>query len=138
MYKLADPSFISILNKNNLILLCETWTDQKQNIDINGFMCYAVHRSMYKPSPKRNSGGVASYVRSEIDTDVQFMKTDKDDRYIMAKIIQRFLPYNHRCIPMFDVHYPVSTRGNALMEKDVLDRIARGIVNFRNPLGDLV
>ena len=93
MYKLADPSFNSLLNKNDLILLCETWTNDKQNIDINGYTCYAVHRSLYKPGSKRNSGGIACYVRSEINTGVQFMKCDSDD-ILWLKLCKDFFQVN--------------------------------------------
>ena len=60
-------------------MLTETWTNQNMNIDIEGYNCHALHRQYKKRNTKRDSGGIAFYVKQTIDAGVKIVKADSDD-----------------------------------------------------------
>ena len=70
-YKLSDPDFLSLLQKNDIILMCETWSNINSNLHIDNFDHYVVHRKRRSRRAKRDSGGVIAYVKNEISNGVK-------------------------------------------------------------------
>lgn len=112
-------------------MICETWSNQFQNIDIDGYKCYAVHRSLIKPGSKRNSGGIACYIRSHLESGIQYIKSDSDD-ILWLKLCKDFFLLQTDIFICLTYIVPESSGRNALIEEDVLDRIALDMVDIQN------
>ena len=52
-------------------MLSETWTNDKMDFDIAGYISYAMHRPKIRKKAKRDSGGMIVYIRNELDCKVK-------------------------------------------------------------------
>ena len=55
-----------MLKKYNILLMCETWTTEISNVDIEGFHMFAAHRKRQKSTARRISGGAIMYIDNDI------------------------------------------------------------------------
>ena len=59
-------SFITILKKYNILLMCKTWTTEIPNVDIGGFRMFAAHRDRQKSTARRIYGGAIMCIDNDI------------------------------------------------------------------------
>lgn len=76
--KLKSKELFPIFQNNDIILFTETWTSDISDLNVDGFECFPLHRTS-KPGSKRNSGGIAIYIRNEyVSDDILFLQSDDD------------------------------------------------------------
>ena len=76
--KLKSKELFSIFQNHDIILFTETWTSDISDLNVDGFECFPLHRTS-KPGSKRNSGGIAVYIRNEyVSDDILFLQSDDD------------------------------------------------------------
>jgi exonuclease III len=68
-----------ILSDNDIIFLTETWSNENSNMEVEGFSLFCLHRSDKKRNSKRDSGGIACYIKNHLINFVHLYKSDSDD-----------------------------------------------------------
>ena len=68
----TDPDFIEAIENIDFILLSETWSAPKIDINISGYKVYASHRPK-KDAASRPSGGVVVYCKDIYNSKVECM-----------------------------------------------------------------
>ena len=53
--KLADGEFCSILTRHDIVGLLESWTEEYDNIDIEGYQTFIFYRKFQHRNSKRNN-----------------------------------------------------------------------------------
>lgn len=77
--KLNSLELSALFGKNDILLFNETWTSEVSEIDVSDYEVISLHRTQKKIGAKRDSGGLAIYIRSSLyDSDV-VVKKDSDD-----------------------------------------------------------
>ena len=112
-------------------MLTETWTNQNMNIDIEGYNCHALHRQYKKRNTKRDSGGIAFYVKQTIDAGVKIIKTDSDD-IMWLKLCSNFFGMASDILLCLCYTVPENSSRNDIIQQDVFDRIQRHITEFKS------
>ena len=78
--KLQSQELKNIFDKNDLVLLNETWTDVYSDVSFLGFKSFKLSRKKQKKrNTKRNSGGIAIFVRDKYYKPDMLIKSDGDD-----------------------------------------------------------
>ena len=70
-------------------MLSETWTNDRMDFDISGYVSYPMHRPKIRKTAKRDSGGMIVYVRNELYCKLKFLKADQYD--IMWFLLEKSL-----------------------------------------------
>ena len=83
--KLDDPSFLRMLKQYDVIILLETWLDNKQSITIEGFWDYSQIRPKHK-NAIRHSGGITILVKSCYRPGVKLVKDEEG--FIWFKLLK--------------------------------------------------
>ncbi len=68
-----------MFENHDIVLLTETWTNPLWNIEVAGFEHYVLHRLYKKKGTRRDSGGLAIYVRNNLSKGIKLIKTGQDD-----------------------------------------------------------
>ena len=55
----------NVFNNSDLVLFTETWTDDSSDLNVNDFEYFVLNRKLVKANSRRNSGGIAVYVRNK-------------------------------------------------------------------------
>ena len=76
--KLKLKDFTSYLNKHDIILLNETWTNDNSRIHLEGYESFSKCR-FRKQRSKRDSGGIVMFVRNNIAKGVRSVNWDFED-----------------------------------------------------------
>ena len=79
--KLNEREFVRILTENDIIILLETWTDERSDVDIEGYKSYNFYRKFKHRRARGNSGGNTILVENNI----------KDGVYIVENIFNIIL-----------------------------------------------
>ena len=79
--KLNSPEICEIFNKNDIIMLVETWGHRHINFNVPNFRFFELNRTVYKSATKRSSGGIIVYIRESLikSDSVVLLTTDSDD-----------------------------------------------------------
>ncbi len=80
--KLQSPEIITLFNTHDIILFTETWTNEYSNLHVDGFEHYVLHRLNKSPYAKRDSGGIAVYVKSYLVADDTFVKSVDESQLV--------------------------------------------------------
>ena len=87
--KLRLPMVLNIVHRYDIICLNETWQDNDNNTNLNGYKQYTSFRSFKHKNAKRNSGGVAVLIKNNIAKGVSKLKSASDDS-IWLKLDKNF------------------------------------------------
>ena len=82
--KLEINEFIRSLVEFDVVLLSETWTDERSKLELKGYSNICKHRPK-KSKAKRNSGGLVCYLRNKMEKGVKLEKWDFEDG-VMYKV----------------------------------------------------
>ena len=77
-FKLSDDVLGKFFTRFDIILLCETWTDEESKFELKGFTFYNYPRKILHQNAKRSSSGLGIFVRNDIARGVTFLKHNKD------------------------------------------------------------
>ena len=75
--KLRSKELTQIFQQNDFILLTETWTNDLCDISVDGFTVFQLNRTCKKRNAKRDSGGIALYVKSSLERQCILIKKEK-------------------------------------------------------------
>ena len=77
--KLESGELKNVMNSNDIIVLCESWTNECSEIEVDGFAKpFCKHRKR-KKGAKKDSGGIVCYFRNEIVHGVKVEEWDFED-----------------------------------------------------------
>ena len=91
--KLRIPQVLNFVYKYDIICLSETWQDNDNNSNVNGYtQITSFHRFKHK-NARRNSGGVAVLIRNNLSKGVTKLKSAYDD-CIWLKLDKSFFGFD--------------------------------------------
>ena len=133
--KLISPELQSVFQNNDFVLFTETWAGEFSDLSVDGFELVYLNRTERKQSAKRNSGGVALYIRDSYyqyctvleksGDDIICIKIDKGILYLPADL------YVCLCYVL-----PSGSSREAFIDLDVLDRLSNFIIKTANDTND--
>ena len=77
--KLKSKELHNIFTNSDIILLTETWTNEFSDLNFTGFQSYVLHRKLKKRNAKRESGGIAIFIREQYALSDTLVFQDEDD-----------------------------------------------------------
>ena len=83
-----------IFSQSDFIYLTETWASDIANLSVDGFILIQLNRVEKKHNTKRNSGGIAMYIRQSFYQYCTLIEKDSDD-IIWIRIKGRLLNLSH-------------------------------------------
>ena len=129
--KLQSFEFLDILCKSDLIFLTETWSCALTDIAVNGFHDVRLDRLVKHKSAKRNSGGIAVYIKDWLFKDTTVLKCESDDILWLKINGQVFNMVNDLYLCLCYI-LPQGSSRQPLIEIPVLDRISDFILEIAN------
>ncbi|MEW8548380.1 MAG: reverse transcriptase family protein, partial [Candidatus Thiodiazotropha sp.] len=133
--KLKLKELTDIFYKNDLILLTETWTNEFSDISFPGFHVFYLSRTDRKQNSKRDSGGIAIYVRDKYYSSDMLVKQDSDD-ILWVKFDGSLFNLSNDLYLCLCYIVPSDSSREAFMEVNVLDRICDHIIQISNDTND--
>lgn len=129
--KLQSQELISIFDNNDFILLTEVWSNELCDISFDGFTVFQLNRTDKKNSAKRDSGGIAFYIKNHLTKYCKLLKMESDD-IIWVKIDRSLFGFEFDLYMCLCYIIPSGSSREALTEISVLDRISDFIVQIAN------
>ena len=129
--KLKSVELNDIFKSSDIVLFTETWTDEYSDVNVDDFDCYILHRTENKKSCKRNSGGIAVYIRHDYvskDTLVYL----SDDDIIWVKIEGKRLSFSSDLYICLIYVLPDDSSRQAMVETNIFDRLLESIACIEN------
>ncbi|MCG8045176.1 MAG: reverse transcriptase family protein [Candidatus Thiodiazotropha taylori] len=126
-----SDELLTIFGRNDIILFTETWTSEFADISVNGFNEVRLDRVTKKQTTKRNSGGIAIYIKSTIYKHVKVVKRESDD-IIWLRINGYIFNLAHDVYLCLCYIVPSGSSREALIDIQVLDRLSDFILNIAN------
>ena len=80
--KLECDEFVESVRQYDIVLLCETWTNEENEPVLNGYVCFGKYRRRKKRA-KRDSGGLVCFVRESVSKGVTIENWDYEDGMCM-------------------------------------------------------
>jgi exonuclease III len=90
--KLDDPDFVNDIVKHDIVFLSETHSNEKDNIQIEGFHVTCNHRDKLKQA-KKHFGGVIVAIKKDIKKGVKIVNVSKSDE-ITIKLRKDFFNFD--------------------------------------------
>ena len=76
--KTEHKYFVSILLKNNICILSESWTDEHFDFNLPEYICLNFSRKFKPINAKRNSGGLTIYIKESIKDGISIVRNHCD------------------------------------------------------------
>lgn len=133
--KLHSQELKDIFCCSDFVFLTETWSDSLVDLSVPGFTLIQLSRVEKKQNTKRNSGGIAIYIRESFKKYCTLLEKDSDD-IIWIKIGGQLLNLTHDLYVCLCYIVPSASSREALIEMDVLDRITNYIIKIANDTND--
>ena len=77
-FKLHDDVTGNMLKENDIVLLNETWSNDDDSFELDGFTYWNFPRETKNKFAKRNSGGLGVFIRNSIKNGVSFIRNNQD------------------------------------------------------------
>ena len=120
--KLNDPTFVSVFNSYDFVVLSETWTRTEDIINIPDFQPFTAHRlERSSNSSKQARGGVIIYVKEKLLDGVSVIKTSSD--LIWLKLDRDFFGFKNDIILCGFYVLPCNSSARANFDIDVIDKM---------------
>ena len=94
------PEMIECMNKNDIVLVSETWTNEHSCIDIDNFVTFSKHR-VRKKNAKRDSGGLVCYFKKGVAEGVQELKWDEYEDGMIFKLDKDYFSWENDVFLLF-------------------------------------
>ena len=133
--KLHSQELQTVFNNSAFVMLTETWAGEFSDLSVPGFNLFQLNRVEKKKNTKRNSGGIALYIKESYFSYCTLLKMDSDD-IIWIKIKGQLFNLQHDIYLCLCYIIPSSSSREALVEMDVLDRISNFIIKIANDTND--
>ena len=122
MNKLECIEVLNIFKNNDLIFFTETWSNKFTNMDVNGFKLIALHRTDKKIGSKRDSGGIACYIRNNLLKYIDFYNSDSDD-ILWLKCKGNLFDIENDVYMCLLYVLPTGSSREALIQTNIFDRV---------------
>ena len=129
--KLHLDELETIFRRNDFVLLIETWAGDFSELSVLGFNLIQLNRVGKKQNTKRNSGGIALYVRQSFFRYCFLLEKDCDD-IIWIKIEGQLFNLSDDLYLCLCYIIPSTSSRESLVEIDVLERITNSIIKIAN------
>ena len=133
--KIISPELKSIFQNNDFILMTETWADEFSDLSVDGFKLISLNRTERKLSAKRNSGGIALYIRDSFHKYCTLLEKSGDD-IICIKIDKQIFNLSNDLYVCLCYIIPSGSSREAFVDSDVLDRLSDFIIKTANVTND--
>lgn len=128
--KLKSKELKQVFDTNDIICIMESWGDESQNFDYEGFEHYELHRTENKTC-RRNSGGILVYIRDKfVSNDILVMKCN--DTHIWFKLKSDFFNFEndlYLCICYFP---PSNSSRQGIIDTNAYDVLLENIIHFQD------
>ena len=130
--KLNSPEICEIFNKNDIIMLVETWGHRHINFNVPNFRFFELNRTVYKSATKRSSGGIIVYIRESLikSDSVVLLTTDSDD--IIWLRLDDIANLKENVFLCLCYNLPTGTSRQGLNEDNMFDRISSYMVHLQS------
>ena len=126
-----SPELRSIFQNNDFVLMTETWADEFSDLSVDGFKLISLNRTERKQSAKRNSGGIALYIRDSFYEYCTLLERSGDD-IICIKIDKQILNLPNDLYVFLCYIIPSGSSREVFVDLDVLDRLSNFIIKIAN------
>lgn len=133
--KLHSQELQNIFSCSDFVFLTETWSDSLLDLSVPGFTLIQLNRVEKKQNTKRNSGGIAIYIRESFKKYCFLLEKDSDD-IIWIRIDRHLFNLTYDLYACLCYIVPSASSREALIEMDVLDRITNYIIKIANDTND--
>ena len=131
------PEMIECMNKNDIVLVSETWTNEHSCIDIDNFVTFSKHR-VRKKNAKRDSGGLVCYFKKGVAEGVQELKWDEYEDGMIFKLDKDYFSWENDVFLLFVYMRSVdSSRENINVGLNCYDIVTEKLASVSD-LGDIV
>ena len=130
--KLNSPEICEIFNKNDIIMLVETWGHRHINFNVPNFRFFELNRTVYKSATKRSSGGIIVYIRESLikSDSVVLLTTDSDD--IIWLRLDDIANLKENVFLCLCYNLPTGTSRQGVNEDNMFDRISSYMVHLQS------
>lgn len=118
-----------------MIFLTETWSSECINMKVDGFELFSLHRSEKDSYSKRNSGGVAVYVKLDLIDFVSLYSTDSDD-ILWLKIDGSVFDLHNDIFLCLCYVVPKGSSREAFILSNIYDRVLNEMVKINSITND--
>ena len=108
--------------------MCETWTNERSDITLEGYEHYAFHRKR-KPRAKRDSGGLILYYRTNIAKGIKFLKKFGES-VIWIELDKEFFKLEQTIIIACCYVVPQGSSRNDILDINVFDELVMSIAQY--------
>ena len=122
--KFQQSEVLGIINKHDIFGIVETHADSNSDLQIHDFRHYVKHRENSKG--KRNSGGIAIYIRKTIIGGTSFV-ISRNKNILWIKLDKSFFDLD-KDLYLGTVY--ISPNTSQVIDQELLDDIESEIVNF--------
>ena len=129
--KLYCDEVKNIFKTNNIVLFTETWSNSDFNYEVDGFTCYALHRTLKLKNSRRDSGGLIIYVANHFVSDDILLKT-VDDCVIWLKVAGKYFGLNDSLFLCLCYNIPTGSSREVFVQNNIFDIIADDMYYFEN------
>ena len=130
-------SFITLLEKYNILLMCETWTTEISNVDIEGFHMFAAHRKQQKSTARRISVGVIMYIDNDILRGTSQLHGSTDEA-VWVKFDKGFFNVQNDMILCVCYIPPTNSSSQSHKENDAFDSLILDMAKFKDMYRDAI
>ena len=134
--KLKDVSFIESVFNYDVVMLCESWTNEMSDVDVEGYIRISKVRKRKKYA-KRSSGGLEVYIKEELIKGVEQEEYNHEDG-LKFKFDKDFFGWQNDLYLFFLYFKPIDSSRNDLDNgNDCFDTILNGIAKVQDK-GDIL
>ena len=130
--KLKINDFHEELFVNDIVLLCETWTHDKCDLNVEGYECVIKNR-VKKRAARRSSGGIVCYFKKSIWKGVHEIKWEQNEDGVVFKLDKMFFGWEKDLFLLFTYIRPcTSSRNDVINDIDCYDMIIDKIADMED------
>ena len=120
--KLDSPEIKHLFENNDILCFTETWSNKFININVPEFTVFSLNRTDKKIGSKRDSGGIACYVKDSLLNEVSLYKSESDD-LIWLKLNKSLFNLEKDVYLCLCYNVPIGSSRQSLIEVNIYDRI---------------
>ena len=129
--KLNSYEVKQIFKHNDIILFTETWTNEEQCLQVEGFTHYPLHRKLKLKNARRDSGGLLIYISNRLVNEEIIFKT-VDDCIIWLKLNGNLFGLNDPLLLCLCYNVPSNSSREVFVQQNIFDLISDDIFYFEN------
>ena len=133
--KLETPEIKSLFLNNDILCFTETWSNESTNMSVEGYNLFSLHRTDKKINSKRDSGGIACYVKNYLLKYIDLYASDSDD-IIWLKCNSDLFNIENDVYLCLCYVVPKNSSREAFIETDVYTRILNYMSVISNETND--